>query len=350
MFPWSRKAIKICGKKDIVTCIALCNVVLLAGLFYSIVRRTVKGEKPSTKEDSSTNVFTEELVQGNKSEWKVKHACRKASLRILYFVHTAPKNTEKRRWLRKTIADPKIASVMNSAIVFFVGETSQRDEHEAVLDEAIHEGDVVVLNFTDTYKNLTHKFLLGAKWVSDNCRLDSAVTIVKLDDDVLVNVFALLSYLKSGVMALTGFHCKVVRGAMPFRTQKSKWYVSEKDFPQKVYPPYCAGAAFIMQPTVLFAIYHASRHVPFFWVDDVYVTGVVGEHANITLVDMSESILLGEGKSKPTVKDATVFVHTGWSTSIRTDMEQMWNRFMQYNQTVNHNFNTNVVVYYRSVG
>nr|XP_050028443.1 lactosylceramide 1,3-N-acetyl-beta-D-glucosaminyltransferase-like [Dermacentor andersoni] len=192
----------------------------------SNVRRTVKGDKPSTKEDSSTNVFTEELVQGNISEWKVKRACRKASLRILYFVHTAPNNTEKRRWLRKTIGDPKIVSVMNSAIVFFVGETSQRAEQDAVLDEAIHEGDVVVLNFTDTYKNLTHKFLLGAKWVSDNCRLDPAVTIVKLDDDVLVNVFALLSYLKSGVMALTGFHCKVVRGAVPFRTQKSKWLVN----------------------------------------------------------------------------------------------------------------------------
>nr|XP_054930227.1 beta-1,3-galactosyltransferase 5-like [Dermacentor andersoni] len=108
-------------------------------------------------------------------------------------------------------------------MVFFVGQTSQRNEHEAVSDEAIHEGDVVVLNFTDTYKNLTHKFLLGAKWVYDNCRLDSAVTIVKLDDDVLVNVFALLSYLKSGVMALTGFHCKVLTGAVPYRTRKSKW-------------------------------------------------------------------------------------------------------------------------------
>ncbi|KAH7959742.1 hypothetical protein HPB49_013457 [Dermacentor silvarum] len=75
----------------------------------------------------------------------------------------------------------------------------------------------------DSYKNLTHKFLLGAKWVSDNCRLDSAVTIVKLDDDVLVNVFALSSYLNSGVMALTGFHCNVVTGAVPFRTRNSKW-------------------------------------------------------------------------------------------------------------------------------
>ncbi|XP_037564803.1 beta-1,3-galactosyltransferase 5 [Dermacentor silvarum] len=118
---------------------------------------------------------------------------------------------------------------MNSVIIFFVGETSQWDEHEAVSDEAIREGDVVVLNFKDSYKNLTHKFLLGAKWVSDNCRLDSAVTIVKLDDDVLVNVFALSSYLNSGVMALTGFHCNVVTGAVPFRTRNSKWLVHNND-------------------------------------------------------------------------------------------------------------------------
>ncbi|KAH7959678.1 hypothetical protein HPB49_013035 [Dermacentor silvarum] len=125
----------------------VCHVLLFAGLVWSNVYCIVKSHKPSAKGDSSDNVFKGELAPMNISEWKVKHACRNGSLRILFFVHTAPKNIEKRRWLRKTVGDPNIVSIMNSVIIFFVGETSQWDEHEAVSDEAIREGDVVVLNF-----------------------------------------------------------------------------------------------------------------------------------------------------------------------------------------------------------
>ncbi|XP_037514520.1 lactosylceramide 1,3-N-acetyl-beta-D-glucosaminyltransferase-like [Rhipicephalus sanguineus] len=213
------------GKKRIVALIVVCLVLFIASLLCSNLRCIFQGHEPHENANTTAEVFTEEDVPENTSAWKIRKGCRNPRLRILYFVHTAPKNVEKRRFLRKTIGDAKIASAMNSTIAFFLGEAPELNDHEAVLGEAAREGDIVVLNFTDTYKNLTYKFLQGAKWVSDNCLLDPTATVVKLDDDVLVNTFALSAYLTSGVMALIGIHCRVWTGAAPFRTRKSKWLV-----------------------------------------------------------------------------------------------------------------------------
>ncbi|KAL1470275.1 hypothetical protein MTO96_040532 [Rhipicephalus appendiculatus] len=303
---------KSSGKNFIVAFILVCHVLLFATLLFSYLRIVFQAHQQYGKAKASTEVLTDKAAPENTSAWNIRQACRRPNLRILYFVHTAPKNADKRRILRRTIGDPKIASEMNSAIAFLVGEAPDLNDHEAVLGEALREGDIVLLNFTDTYKNLTYKFLHGAKWVSDNCLLEPTAAVVKLDDDVVVNLFALSAYLHSGVMALTGIHCQVWTGAAPFRTRKSKWYVSRKDYGSKVYPPYCAGAAFIMQPSVLFALYEASSHVPYLWVDDVYITG--------------------------------------WYGTSSAEMERIWQTFKEYNRTVMHDFNRNVHAYYRSVG
>ncbi|KAH9365991.1 hypothetical protein HPB48_009627 [Haemaphysalis longicornis] len=215
--------------------------------------------------------------------WKSLTACRNSSLRLLYFVHTAPKNMGLRKWLRHTIGNPEIASTTGSAIVFIVGELADHNDTEALRDEADREGDMVVLDFRDTYKNLSLKFLLGAKWVLNNCRLDPASVIVKMDDDVLVNVFALSSYVRSAAVNMKAIHCRVFPNGHPYRKKKSKWYVSKEAYSSDKYPVYCAGAAYLMRPAVLSSLYDASTHVPSFWVDDVYVTGFLAEYANSTL-------------------------------------------------------------------
>ncbi|XP_037514515.1 beta-1,3-galactosyltransferase 5-like [Rhipicephalus sanguineus] len=349
MSPCSAKGMNI-GKNFNAAFLLVCSVLFFASLFISNLKTNLQARLDNHKENTSADLFTAEPVPENTSAWKIRYACRRPNLRILYFVHTAPKNVEKRRFLRKTIGDPTIACEMNSAIAFFVGEAPQLNDHEAVLGEALREGDVVVLNFTDTYKNLTYKFVHGAKWVSENCLLDPTATIVKLDDDVLVNTFSLSAYLTSGVMALTGIHCQVITGAEPFRKPISKWYVSQNDYALKVYPPYCLGAVFIMQPSVLFSLHAASSHVPFFWVDDVYITGILAEYANVTLVQMVSYTIIGKGKKTPAVKDTTIFLHTSWYGTSRAEMEQIWQTFKEYNRTVSHNFNRNVHAYYRSLG
>ncbi|KAH6932494.1 hypothetical protein HPB50_006402 [Hyalomma asiaticum] len=224
------------GKKRIIALVVVCYSLFVAILFFSKLRDILHVEEWSMKDNISSVMSSEDAMADNTSAWKIRPVCRRPGLRILYFVHTAPKNTKERRWIRQTLGDPTIESEMNSAIVFFVGEAPELNDHEEVLEEASREGDLVVLNFTDTYMNLTYKFMQGAKWVADNCLLDQTAVVVKLDDDVLVNLPALSAYLKSGVMALTGIHCRVWKGAKPFRSKKSKWYVSNDVLPGRSLP------------------------------------------------------------------------------------------------------------------
>ncbi|KAH9383351.1 hypothetical protein HPB48_024566 [Haemaphysalis longicornis] len=104
--------------------------------------------------------------------WKVKCACV-TSLRVLYYVHTAPENTQRRQLLRSTIGNREVAAFVNSSLVFFVGTTPDLKLREEVHTEAEEEGDVVELDFLDTYRNLTHKFIGATKWLKANQCLNS---------------------------------------------------------------------------------------------------------------------------------------------------------------------------------
>lgn len=54
-------------------------------------------------------------------------------------------------------------------------------------------GDIVQENFTDSYRNLTYKCIEAMKWISTYC--NRTAYILKADDDVFVNIYAVKKYL-----------------------------------------------------------------------------------------------------------------------------------------------------------
>jgi len=62
---------------------------------------------------------------------------------------------------------------------------------------------------------------------------------------------------------------------MPVLRVDPKWAVSKTDFADNVYPPYCSGIAFVLSLDVVLALSRVASRVPFFWVDDVYLTGIL---------------------------------------------------------------------------
>ncbi|XP_077552425.1 beta-1,3-galactosyltransferase 5-like [Haemaphysalis longicornis] len=281
--------------------------------------------------------------------WKALGDCQKRGLRFLYFVHTAPNNVKKRNWLRRTIGAPHIASLLRSTIVFFVGTVADQNETRKIQEEAVREGDTVILNFADSYQNLPKKFIRGAEWVLDNCLLDSDLMIVKIDDDVVVNVFALSAYASSDAGKLNGIHCLVFENVKPSRNRRYKWYVSEKTYSRDKYPDYCAGAAFMMKPDVLSTLCDASDHVSPFWVDDVYVTGMLAEYANISLVDIGPYLGFWGGSNANRMTNTTLFIHTGPPNRLHRTSDKLWDRVIRINRTVNSDFKWTVGFHTRKV-
>ncbi|KAH9383353.1 hypothetical protein HPB48_024568 [Haemaphysalis longicornis] len=230
---------------------------------------TITGSNVSTKEPG----------------WKVKSACH-ASLRVLYYVHSAPDHGDRRHLLRSTIGHTDVAAFVNSSMVFFVGTTPDSKLREEVHAEAESYGDVVELDFIDTYRNLSHKFIRATKWLLANgCLNTSQRVVVKLDDDVMVNVFLLTSYVKYLLTldhsAEPSIHCLILALEKPIRRMNSKWFVSRQEYSSFKYPPYCLGVAFVMHVSVLALLSQAVHHVPFFWVEDVYSTGLVARSAKV---------------------------------------------------------------------
>ncbi|KAH7958502.1 hypothetical protein HPB49_002091 [Dermacentor silvarum] len=273
----------------------------------------------------------------SKPGWKVKNACGFA-LRVLYYVHTAPDHFDRRRLLRDTIGNPAVAAFLNSSVVFFVGQATNAELSEEVRAEAECEGDVVLLEHVDTYRNLTYKFIGATKWLAANrCLSSSTDVVVKLDDDVTVNVFLLESYVKrllaSGPRGSRSVHCAIMPVLKPLREKKWKWFVTREEYANDTYPPYCCGAAYLMRASVLALLAEAIRSVPFFWVDDVYATGLLTKAANVTLVDIRPSYVIFTSKNTTAVSNSTLFLHWGMTATLFTRTYQFWATVLRQNRT-----------------
>ncbi|XP_054918056.1 beta-1,3-galactosyltransferase 5-like [Dermacentor andersoni] len=295
----------------------------------------VTSVKPVQVANSSYGAIAENAT--STPGWKVLNACGTA-LRVLYYVHTAPDHFDRRRLLRSTIGNPAVAAFLNSSVVFFVGQTTDAELSAEVRAEAACEGDVVLLEHVDTYRNLTYKFIGATKWLTANgCLGPSTDVVVKLDDDVIVNVFLLASYVKRHLAAGTRdsrrVHCATMPVLKPIREKKFKWFVTKEEYANDTYPPYCCGAAYLMRASVLALLVEATSSVPFFWVDDVYATGLLTRAANVSLVDIRKKYVIFTSKNTTAVSNSTLFLHWGMTPTLFTRTYRFWANVLGQNRT-----------------
>lgn len=80
-------------------------------------------------------------------------------------------------------------------------------------------------------------------------------------------------------------------GNEPIRKNNSKWYVPEELYPEEKYPEFCSGSAYLMKADDASKIYSISNRTNFFWIDDVFVTGVLREKYDTIVNNGSNSSL-----------------------------------------------------------
>ena len=68
--------------------------------------------------------------------------------------------------------------------------------------------------------------------------------------------------------------CRIWTG-MPVLRVDPKWAVSKWDFEADFYPPYCSGIALVLSLDMVLALSRIMSRVRFFWVDDVFLTGML---------------------------------------------------------------------------
>lgn len=113
---------------------------------------------------------------------------------VVIIVLSARAHFNQRKIVRQTYGSVRKANnVKVLAVVFMIGNQdapgqTHVDFHELEA-ESDRFGDIVMGDFVDSYRNLTLKTIMAYEWLTMYCR--EAQLVVKTDDDVVVNIFAL---------------------------------------------------------------------------------------------------------------------------------------------------------------
>lgn len=205
-------------------------------------------------------------------------------------VKSSPDNFHLRNWIRfQNQQDNEFKDSIKT--VFLLGESSSSEEN--IKKESQKFGDIVQGSFMDTYRNLTYKTVMGYRWLSEHC--SHADFVLYKDDDFKINRKNIMHKLKSPKnpdSLFAGFLVKNGKGI--YRDPKHKWYLSKKDYPKDILPPYFPGGAYIVSTVIakkLASNFHLVKWIP---IDDVYI-GLVAQTLNITL---THSKLIGMGDCK----------------------------------------------------
>ncbi len=208
----------------------------------------------------------------------VRHAClnegiRDNSLTLLMLITSHPNNFEARQAIRRTWASN--ANIHNSKLLFVLGVHrnlfstfySEREIQSRIHKEYVTHQDLIQANFSENHRNLTLKVVLGLRWVTTYC--PNARFVFKGDDDVFVNLKQLVTYLSS----LNSYQ-RILLGSVNtgpvVRDDASKYYVEEKVYPAKFYPPFLSGGGYVMSRDLVPKFYQASLTTYLLPLDDVY--------------------------------------------------------------------------------
>lgn len=281
-------------------------------------------EQTTTTTEMPTSTKMQMFVDGDALEFPINQEKCSDDRYLMIYVHSGPENTERRRVVRTTWASQEVLRKHKAKLVFVMGEVADDNLQTIIETESELYKDIIQGNFTDTYRNLTYKAITGLKWVTENC--PNAVYILKTDDDVVVDIHRVVRLMRSYIEKKWGKQ-NVLAGYIwthmnVDRNRSSKWYTSAEEFPDKYFLKYCSGSAYLMSYDVVKKFYMKSREIPFFWVDDYYVTGMLAHATNVTPTSLNDRYILENNanikmKLKTDSKTRLVFIHSpNTSTSL----------------------------------
>ncbi|CAF3323910.1 unnamed protein product [Rotaria socialis] len=263
---------------------------------------------------------------------------------LFVYVHSGPTNYQRRVVIRETWATRTLFPDLR--IVFMIGKTNDNTVMKAIQYENEMYQDIVQEDFIDAYKNLTFKGVMALKWISVYC--SQTKYVLKVDDDIVVNTFTLINHLKfldrNNLNKHTTILCLLWQAMGVMRDSKSKWYLSKEDFPLDKFPPYCSGSAFILTGDMPAKMYNASLYVPFFWVDDYYITGAVASAANVTYAQLGSLYTIPQQLAHTRFMSSKSFytIMFGHFPGSMNNMREIWRRILSMQK---YKFPTRVEVF-----
>ncbi|XP_045163380.1 beta-1,3-galactosyltransferase 1-like [Mercenaria mercenaria] len=195
------------------------------------------------------------------------------NLTVLVVVNTAADHFERRQTIRETWTNSTYYSHLATVrVLFLLGRTENRIVQSGIQMEFEEHKDILQGDFIDSYFNLTHKGVMGLKWVTERCR--NAEMVLKVDDDILVNMFLYLYKLRHDkTLEAVNVYCDYESEEV-IRDKTNKWNAGEDHFKGiKWYLKFCKGKFVSMTNDIMPSLYLSASKTPFFHLDDVLLFG-----------------------------------------------------------------------------
>ena len=187
---------------------------------------------------------------------------------LLIMVFTSPAYLDRRSVIRKTWAtDPSMK--MRWKTVFLLGQAPDDSVQNEYLEaEGMMYRDLIRGAQKDEYSNLTLKTQMGLEWASKYCDFHY---LLKTDDDVFVNPYLLMDYLRKPDTPTTKLYTGTCyHGLMPRR--EGKYVVSVEEYNRTRYPDYCPGSGYALSSDMvhkLVEMFDVGKKP--FKIEDVYI-------------------------------------------------------------------------------
>ena len=204
---------------------------------------------------------------------------------LLIMVPTQPSFFDRRSVIRETWGtDPSTKTRWRT--VFLLGQAANDSiQNEYLKVEEIMHGDIVRGAQTEDFNNLTLKMQMGLEWASKYCDFQY---LLKADDDVFVNPYLLMDYLRKPDTPKTKLYTGMCQyGKNPFRGT-GNYSVTVEDYNRTTYPDFCSSPAYLLSSDMvhkLVEMFDVSKKP--FKMEDVYIGQLVEKMGDVKSINHS---------------------------------------------------------------
>ena len=149
----------------------------------------------------------------------------------------------------------------------------QRRHKRSILKEKITNDTAKVVKLKSSIKNLDKKFQLEVNMKSKKSINVHSVHIKPSNKRQIFDFD-----LPDSIRLFAGY----VFISSPHRHKSSKWYISLKEYPYDLWPPYITAGAFVLSKEALLDMYYGSMYTKHFRFDDIYL-GLIAKKLKLEL-------------------------------------------------------------------
>lgn len=147
-------------------------------------------------------------------------------------------------------------------------------------------------NFPEAYRNLPYKHVMALRWAANHNCIQTKF-IIKMDDDIVVDLYRLTKYLHSLETRYYGQPIRHFLGGyvfskvVPIRKHQNKWFVTNEEFSGDMYPDYLSGWLYVTTPYTakLLTAAASKADAKIFWIDDTWITGILRDNLKLPIND-----------------------------------------------------------------